>query len=349
MQFINEEVLQARLILAVKSKSVPSKWLILSAGKSAFFNAPDYAGILQEAISKRNNRAVSVESSDIIADSLISARNLVRLIQKFDYVHLFYSGVVSFNKSILPAAIISRFFGKDISLFYYLNKIEDKIPGSHRLTLKLCKNVYVASRYLQLDLAKLKIKSEVVLRPVTANLLPARIVSQVQPHILVKFNSAFDAGVLCAMKAVGIVKQKYPRTELTVLTDLPHNWLNSSMDAVDFLQRHVYKISYVPRELQSAFAEADVFVNCSPYETLQPALLAAMSSGLPTISIETYGAREIIENGVNGLLIRPNDHSQLADKIIKLTEEPALAVNISKEAVKIRARLGIDNVARLVQ
>lgn len=349
MQFTNEEVLQAGSIPAVESKRVPTKWLILSAGKSAFFNAADFADNLREAISKRVSGAVSVESSDTIADSISSIQKLVRVIPKYDSIQFFYDGSESFLKSIFPAVVIARFFGKGTALFYYPNSIEDKISRMHRLALKLCRSVFVSSRYLQLDLAKLNIKSEVVLRPVTSNLLPARIVSKIQPHILVKFNSAFDPGVFCAMKAVGIVKQKYPRTELTVLTDNPQEWVISSMEAIEFLQRHVFMFSHEPKDLQAVFAKADLFVNCSPEESLQPAILAAMSSGLPTISIETYGAREIIENGVNGMLIRPNDHSQLADKIIKLIEEPALAESISKEAVKVKTRLSIDNFARLLQ
>ena len=349
MQYINEEVLLARAIPAVIPKRVPTKWLILSPGKSAFFSAADYASKLQEFISKRESRAVKVESSDIVPNSLISVRNLIRLIQKFDSIQLFYSGAVSFNKGILPAAIISRFFGKSVALLYYPDQIVDKIPFIHRKTMSLCGNVYLGTRYLQRTLARFKVKSEVMLAPADVKALPMHIIREVQPHILLKQNDTTNAGTICIMKAVAMVKQKYPRTELSVMIENFEEWLDSDIDAEQFVQPFDCTISFVPEKFPENFKKADVYINCSPSETVPLALLAAMASGIPSISFDTYGAREIIENGINGLLIRHFDHNQLADQIIKLVEEPELVENISKEAVKIRQRLGAENFARLAQ
>ncbi len=314
MQFGSEEVLQAQVIAAVKSKRAPSKWLVLGAGKSAFFSAGDFAGKLQEALSNRDKRAVIVESSDVAAHSPTLVRKLARLIQECDAVQLIYDGTRPFHKSILPAAIMARFLGKGVVLWYYPNTVDEKIPRSHRMILKLCQDVYVSSRYFQSDLAKQKINSEVVLPPVNIESWPVRTIDQVQPQIMLNQSDTAEAGIICAMKAVGMVKQKYPRTELLLRIE--------------------------------NFETADIFINCSQSETVPWALLAAMATGLPCISVESYGAREVIENGVNGLLIRQNDHSQLADKIIKLVEEPVLAARISKEAVRIRARLSMDNLVR---
>ncbi len=215
--------------------------------------------------------------------------------------------------------------------------------------MSFCNNVFVGTRYLQRELAGQNVASEVMLPPVTVNSLPVRNITEVQPHILLKQNDTTNAGTICVMKAVAMVKQKYPRTELSVMIENFEDWLDSDIDTEQFVQPFDCTISFVPEKFHEDFKKADVFINCSPSETVPQALLAAMASGLPSISFETYGAREIIENGVNGLLIRLNDHNQLSDKIIKLIEEPALTETISKEAVKIRGKLSVDNFARLLQ
>ncbi len=323
MQFSNEEVLQPQSILSVRSERIATKWLVLAAGESPFFDAASYAVDLQQSLSNRLKRTTSVETSGIIAESVASVRKLARLIPQFDSIQLFYDGTVSFSKSIIPAVVISRFFGKGIALLYYPGQIIDEIPRTHRKVMSLCSNVYVGTRYLQRELAKRNVESEVLLPPVTVNSIPVRTISRVQPHILLVHESATDAGAICAAKAAAMVKQKYPRTELTNLTE-------------------------VPQEFRKAFADADIFVNCSASESAPAALLAAMASGMPSISFETYGAREIIENGVNGFLIRHNDHNQLADSIIKLVEESALVSKVSQEATKLKDKLAVEKLVRLM-
>jgi glycosyltransferase involved in cell wall biosynthesis len=61
---------------------------------------------------------------------------------------------------------------------------------------------------------------------------------------------------------------------------------------------------------------ADVFVLPSIAEGLSGALLEAMATGLPTIATAVGGAPDVIEHGVNGWLIRPDDHSDLRDSLI---------------------------------
>ena len=349
MQFINEEVLQPESYSVSNSEKVARRRLVLSAGKNPFFNAAAYALGLQESLSKRHKRDIRVEFSGIMADSITSIRKLIRMIPRFDSIQLIYDGTASFCKSILPAVVISRFFGKGAALLYYPDQIVDEVPFTHRQAMSLCGHVYVGTRYLQRKLARYNVKSEVMLPPGSVDSLPVRAITAVQPHILLVHNSAVDSGAICIMRAFIMVKRKFPRTTMTVVTNEPVRWPMEVMQLGQSIQGHDYVSSRNEQDIIRAFAEADLFVNFSTSETVPSALLVAMASGLPSISFETYGAREIIKNGINGLLIQHNDHNQLANEIIRLIEEPVLAASISKEAVKIRARFSVENIVRLLQ
>lgn len=49
----------------------------------------------------------------------------------------------------------------------------------------------------------------------------------------------------------------------------------------------------------------------------------AMAAGLAVVSSGTGGSREIVRDGVDGLLFKPEDHTDLAVKLKSLTDDPA--------------------------
>ena len=77
---------------------------------------------------------------------------------------------------------------------------------------------------------------------------------------------------------------------------------------------------------------ASVFVLPSRIEGLSNALLEAMAFGLPCIATSISGSRDLIQDGVNGILVPPENVDLLSDKIIQLFDAPELADTIGKEA-----------------
>ena len=71
-------------------------------------------------------------------------------------------------------------------------------------------------------------------------------------------------------------------------------------------------------------ASADIFILPSRWEGLPLALLEAMTAGLPVIAARVEGVEEVIEQGVQGLLVPPENPSALADSILQLANDPAL-------------------------
>ncbi len=75
---------------------------------------------------------------------------------------------------------------------------------------------------------------------------------------------------------------------------------------------------------------SDVVVICSETENSPLTLLEGMSCGLPVIATSVGGIPEIVEDGVNGLLVPPKYPEAIAEKILEL--------NIDRE---LRVRLGV--------
>src|SRR6185312_9864948 len=74
--------------------------------------------------------------------------------------------------------------------------------------------------------------------------------------------------------------------------------------------------------LARAYASADVFLFASRTDTFGQVLLEAQASGLPVVAVDEGGPRELIEDGVTGLL-RPAEAGPLAEALLDLARVPA--------------------------
>lgn len=83
--------------------------------------------------------------------------------------------------------------------------------------------------------------------------------------------------------------------------------------------------------------ESSVFVLCSNTEGMPNALLEAMCLGIPSISTDCPcgGPAELIENGVNGLLIPVGDINALAESLRILLQDEKKAEEIGKQAARL--------------
>ncbi len=77
---------------------------------------------------------------------------------------------------------------------------------------------------------------------------------------------------------------------------------------------------------------ADVGVLCSETESAPLTLLEGMATQLPMVATAVGGVPEIIEDGINGLLAKPANPSDLAEKILRLYRDPDLRKHLGERA-----------------
>jgi glycosyltransferase involved in cell wall biosynthesis len=73
-------------------------------------------------------------------------------------------------------------------------------------------------------------------------------------------------------------------------------------------------------------------VVCSRYETFGLTATEAMSQGCPLVATRAGALPEIVEEGRNGLLCRPGDPDDLAERLCRLFTDPSLAISLGRQA-----------------
>lgn len=76
----------------------------------------------------------------------------------------------------------------------------------------------------------------------------------------------------------------------------------------------------------------DVFVMPSLKEGLGLALMEAMACGLPVVGTAVGGIKNLIQDGNNGLLVKPADPVELAEAILRLLRDPSKSAALGNNA-----------------
>jgi glycosyltransferase involved in cell wall biosynthesis len=82
-------------------------------------------------------------------------------------------------------------------------------------------------------------------------------------------------------------------------------------------------------------ARASVFILSSLWEGFPNVIIEAMACGVPVISTDCHsGPNEIIDEGINGILVPPKDEKKLADAILAILRDKKLAEGFSLSGLK---------------
>lgn len=100
-------------------------------------------------------------------------------------------------------------------------------------------------------------------------------------------------------------------------------------------------------DVDDLLASADFFVLPSDTEGLPLSVLEAMSHGLPVVASRVGGIPEIVDDGVEGLLVPPGEPHALADAILHLVRDEGARQQIGRQALaRATTRLSFTETVR---
>jgi glycosyltransferase involved in cell wall biosynthesis len=101
---------------------------------------------------------------------------------------------------------------------------------------------------------------------------------------------------------------------------------------------HAVSFLGLRNDVPSILAALDLFVLPSLSEGLSMALLEAMSAAVPVVASSVGGTPEIVQDGQTGLLVSPENASELADRILEIIN--------NRDKSKLLGERGRERVAK---
>lgn len=232
-------------------------------------------------------------------------------------------------KIIRGSKIVTYFHGSDAALLRRLPKLLKLLFSG---LCSFSSVTFTNSSYIRNLLLNLGIKTKFEIIPLGNPHLDSLLPYKEKRRINILFvGRLIDLkGVDVLIKAFQAVQKKYKDAHLTIVGDGP-----LKEDLSNLLQElNLDKVSFTGfltgEPLRKAFEEASILVLPSiinkqgETEGLGMVLVEALSFGIPVIGSDVGGIPDIIINGKTGLLARPGDPDDLAEKITKLIENPEL-------------------------
>jgi glycosyltransferase involved in cell wall biosynthesis len=146
------------------------------------------------------------------------------------------------------------------------------------------------------------------------------------------------------ISAFALVAASHPEWSLLILGEgTERQVLEEQVHHLGLAQR--VRLPGVVVQPQLVFQEADLFVLSSRFEGFPNALCEAMASGLPVIATDCpSGPDEIVRDGVDGVLVPPENAEQLAAAMSRLMGNSEVRRTLGERASEISERLKLEAI-----
>jgi len=139
-------------------------------------------------------------------------------------------------------------------------------------------------------------------------------------------------GIRYLVEAFSKLAREVPKLELWCVGTL----LEEERVLAHFPAEVQHKVVVRPRvgqtEIPAVYRDADVFLFPSLFEGFGRVLLEAMATALPIVSTPVGAARDLLESGVNALIVSKRDSEALAKSVCRLVDDLTLRKRLGRQA-----------------
>lgn len=194
------------------------------------------------------------------------------------------------------------------------------------------------------------VNGRVIFNPIKPD-LPERYTGDRKKRIVNFCRISSQKNLHLLVNAFNMFSKDFPDYELYLYGDVGGNDAEGYLDSVNETISHLVcqeKIHILPaqKDIHNLIKDYAMFVSSSDFEGMSNSMLEAMAIGLPTICTDcpAGGARAIIKDHENGILVPVNDAEAMCKAMCEVADDSDLAEKLSINGTKIKEDLAVDKI-----
>jgi glycosyltransferase involved in cell wall biosynthesis len=140
----------------------------------------------------------------------------------------------------------------------------------------------------------------------------------------------FEKGIDVLLQAWHLLHEQAPQAQLIIVGGSLQSQLERMARALGIADS--VEFAGEQKDVAAQFHRGAIAVLPSRFEGMPNALLEAMACGLACVATRVSGSEDIIQHGINGLLVESEDHQGLAQALLALLGDPALTEKYGQAA-----------------
>ncbi len=148
----------------------------------------------------------------------------------------------------------------------------------------------------------------------------------------------FPANPVLAAQVISLLKREFPEIQLVMSgADLHNGAKQQTLEVIaqEGLSSNITITGFISRsQLQEWFTKPDIYLNTTNCESFGIAVVEAAACGLCIVTTNVGELPYIWEDGVDALLVPPNDPQAMAAAVKRILTDPELASRLSANARK---------------
>ncbi|AVR94779.1 glycosyl transferase family 1 [Pseudoduganella armeniaca] len=138
-----------------------------------------------------------------------------------------------------------------------------------------------------------------------------------------------------ALRALALIRAHDPRTTLVIAGSGP---LRDELERLTAQLGLTDAVTFTGRVdnagMAALYRNADVMLNCSLVDNMPNSVLESLASGVPVVSTDVGGVPYLVEHERTALLVPPGAPRAMADAVLRLAAEPALAASLREAGLR---------------
>lgn len=197
------------------------------------------------------------------------------------------------------------------------------------------------------------VKISVVLNGTTAFFCKKQPNLNNKPPLPTKFSYVF-IGRLVEAKAVDVLLRAFARVPTGVLTIVGDGPLRGSLEALASELGIIRRVEFLGsrEDISDILCASNCLILPSHREGFGLVIIEAFSAGIPVIVSDFPSAKEIVQDGDNGIIVKRGDPTVLSAAMVKVAEDDAfyerIVVGARKSSEKFSISKHIDDILQII-